>query len=177
MSTRLNFVKQNLGGLLNLGFFVKVSFMETDARNYEVAYIMSLSVPEESVLTETAKLSNLIENSKGMVKYAETPKKIKLAYPIKKERVGYFGWIVFNAAPSALKNIEKELKEKKEILRHLIVLKETRETTVRPFIPAAPGAKHTQTEPKGARPTEAETKEDRRDLEALDKKLEEILGR
>ncbi len=42
--------------------------MESESRNYEVAYIMSLSVPEESVLEETAKLSNLIENSQGMVK-------------------------------------------------------------------------------------------------------------
>ena len=148
--------------------------MDVDAKQYELAYLLSSSVGEEDVLTHASKISALIESENATVRHLERPKKRALAYPVKKEAAAYFAWTTFSMAPAGVSALDKKIKIAPGILRHMIV--EEKVETRRPFIPlhqrpssAAPLQKTI--------PREAQKPEEKLDLEALDKKLEEILGK
>lgn len=150
--------------------------VDADQKNYELAYILSSSIPEGEILVAAGKLSALIEEAKGIVKRVEAPKKRRLAYPIKKESNGYFGWTTFRMAPEGMATLEKKIKGEKNLLRHVIVEEEieTRQPFVRPMTPRrAPTMQKAATIQMSAE----EAPEEKLDLEALDKKLEEILGK
>ena len=148
--------------------------MDSKAKKYEIAYVLSPSIAEEEVSGYSGKINSAIEDSKGLIKYSESPKKIRLAYPIEKDRNAYFAWTVFNASTDAIKSIDKKVKEIKEVVRFLIVEKDAKEVPLRPIrvpsfkTPAEVSTIKTETPSEG---------EDKLDLEALDKKLEEILGK
>jgi len=144
-----------------------------DSKNYELAYLLSSSVPEGEVLTWAGKITHAVTDAKGIVRRIEEPYLRRLGYPIQKETQAYFGWTTFTVAPEKLAEIKKVLKALGKIIR-LLILEETRKTApVRPMrlrtIPTAPVT----------RPIlrETEKPEEKLDLEALDKKLEEILGK
>ena len=148
--------------------------MEQEVNNYELAYLLSPSIPEEEILSHAGKLSDLIEEQKGIIKHLREPKRQKLSYPIHKERNVYFGWTTFRLAPEGIVALEKKLKTQTQILRYLIVQEETR---LKPpvFRTGTPKSPVSQKSP--AIPRETEKPEEKLDLEALDKKLEEILGK
>ena len=141
-------------------------------KNYEFAYLFSSSSTESEVLTLAEKLSTLINEAKGTVKRVEEPKRRKLAYPIKKQKEAYWGWITFSMAPENIKALEKKLKGVNVFLRYLLVEEEieTRpqifRALPRPITKPRPVPRATETQPA-----------EKLDLEALDKKLEDILGK
>lgn len=148
--------------------------MERDPKNYELAYLLSLAVPEEEVLQKAGQITTLVEENKGVLKHSENPKKIKLAYPVKKEKTAYFGYTTFTIDPELLATLDKKIK-RPEILRYLLTEEEIgrRPPAFRPQPSRPPFLKQ-----KLAPPKEETTKEEEKlDLEALDKKLEEILGK
>ena len=147
--------------------------MNQDTKNYEIAYLLSPTISEEEILTHANALGTLIEQQKGAIKHVQNPRKQQLAYPIHKQRNAYFGWITFRLAPDSITALEKKLKANTQILRYLIVEEETRlkapvfrAPTPKPISPKTP-----------AIPREIKKPEEKLDLEALDKKLEEILGK
>ena len=147
--------------------------MEQDSKNYEIAYLLSPSVSEEEVLNHAHKISSLIEEQKGIIKHVQEPKKHKLSYAIHKERNAYFGWTTFRLNPEMVAALEKKLKAETSLLRYLIVEEETRlKAPVFRTHMAKPGIQKS-----AAIPREQEKQEEKLDLEALDKKLEEILGK
>lgn len=148
--------------------------MSQEVKNYEFAYILSPSVEEGGVLPYAEKITGLIEGEGGAIRKSETPKRRQLAYPIKKERQGYFGWVTFNLSSNSLKGLEKKLDTLKEILRYLLTEAEIEKNTSSFFRPMGNmGAGKT---PRST-PREAEKIDEKLDLEALDKRLEEILGK
>lgn len=146
--------------------------MEQKTKNYEIAYLLSPSISEEEVLTHAEKLNALIEEQKGTVKHFQEPRKHKLSYPIQKERNAYFGWSTFRLAPDAVTQLKKKLNEYPHVLRYLIVEEETRLRAPVFRTPTRPMSQKSPTIPR-----EAEKGDEKLDLEALDKKLEEILGK
>ena len=156
--------------------------MDLDAKNYEFAYLLSPSLPEEDVLGVAGKISELIEEHKGAIRRVEPPKKRRLAYTVNKEHSAYFGWTTFAGLPSAIAVIGKKAKERPEILRHLIVEEEieTRRPILRSYVPGTSGASRPPSGTGAQRPEvlrEQEVAGEKLDFEALDKKLEEILGK
>lgn len=146
----------------------------TDPKNYELAYLLSPSVPEGEVLTWAGKLTTLITEAYGTMRRVEEPKRRKLAYTVEKKDEAYFGWTTFSMAPGNTADLKKKLKSEKELLRYLLTEEEieTRTPLLRPFIPRrAPLKPKTFLRPQEPKP------EEKLDLEALDKKLEEILGK
>ncbi len=145
--------------------------MASESKNYELAYLLSPFIPEEETLTWAGKLTAVIEESRGVIRHAEPPRKKKLAYLVKKQPQAYFGWTTFRAVPDAIALLEKKLKNAENLLRHLVV--EEEEMLLRPA--------HLRVIPSTLRPRaiprEAEKPEEKLDLEQLDKKLEEILGK
>lgn len=150
--------------------------MDTGPKNYEIAYFLSSSHAEADVLTYAAKLAALIEENKGTIKHSGTPRKRPLAYPIKKQTQGYFGWITFTLTRALIKNLEKKLKNENDLLRFVIV--EEVPVDMRPYRPF-PFRQIPQPGPTPVRQplSEPEKEAPKLDLEALDKKLEEILGK
>jgi len=149
--------------------------MDSESKNYEVAYLLAPSMIEEEALAHAGKLSVLIESEGGAIRHLETPKKRKLMYAIKKQNTAYFAWTVFAAAPEAVIRFNKKISVVPEVLRHMIVEHEveTRKPYIRPLMPrAAAGASAPR-----AIPREEQKPEEKLDLEALDKRLEEILGK
>ncbi|QQG45332.1 MAG: 30S ribosomal protein S6 [Candidatus Sungiibacteriota bacterium] len=143
-------------------------------KNYELAYLFSSTIPEEDILTWTEKLSTIIGEAKGLVKNVETPKKRLLAYVVKKEKHAYFGWTTLTIAPEFLKTLDKKIRGMDKLLRYLVVEEvkaEVRHQTLR-IVPPRPAAKHPRVIPR-----EMPKTDEKLDLEALDKKLEEILGK
>ena len=150
--------------------------METELKHYEIAYLLHPSIAEEEVLSHAGKITALVEETKGMINHAEAPKKRKLMYLINKERNAYFGWTQFLLLPELVTNLDKKLKlsDKGALMRYLIV--EQERTTVPALRTLRKGSGTREQQGDGASGTPA-AQEDKLDLEALDKKLEEILGK
>lgn len=145
----------------------------SEAKNYEIAYLISSTVPEDGVLSITGKITQAITDNKGAVRHVEQPHPRQLSYPISKETRAYFGWTTFNILPSNVGAIKKAVESDNKILRHLL----TEEVEdVRPMQPMR--LRTIQASPS-VKPIlrEEEAGEEKLDLEALDKKLEEILGK
>lgn len=149
--------------------------MHSDQKNYELAYILTSSIPEGEVSAVVAKLATIIQEQNGVIRRQEEARKRQLAYPVKKERVAYFGWITFSMVPELITELKKKLAGEAQILRQLLVEEDMTQFNLPPRRmytprPLASAVKSPET------PTE-ETPEEKLDLEALDKKLEEILGK
>ena len=147
--------------------------MDSDSKNYELSYLLPPSLSEEDALMRAGKLSKSIEESGGDIRRTDDPKKRKLAYEIKKHGSAYFGVIVFRMPPDHVKELDKKLKAE-PVLRFLIgeEVPVARPQILR-VIPSRPAPTHIP----APRPEGPEKQEEKLDLEALDKKLEEILGK
>lgn len=150
-------------------------FMDSGSKNYELAYLLAPSMTEEAALAQAGKLSVMIEAEHAAIRHLETPKKRKLAYAIKKEKTAYFGWTTFAAAPDTIARSSKKIREMPEVLRHMITEEqiETRKPFIRSF---SPRPMSSMPAPKPI-PREEQKPDEKLDLEALDKRLEEILGK
>lgn len=153
--------------------------MDSEVKNYEIAYLINPDVPEDEAFGVAGKITSAIQEGHGVVGRIEEPKKRKLAYAIRKFGNAYFGWTTFTIAPEHLTDVEKKIKAEPQVLRRLIVEEVKRMVPeyrprvgrpmrrpalprleeVKPFVPAAP------------------KEEDKAKLEELDKRLEEILGK
>ena len=149
--------------------------MTSEPRNYELAYLLVPSITEGEVLSYSGKISAAIEEEKGVVKRAEEPRKRMLSYPVNKQKNGYFGWTVFSMLPGTVRDLQKKLKTKEFFLRYLITEEEVEKhpSLIRPF----PSRRPAVSKPKIIRKPDEIKPEEKLDLEALDKKLEEILGK
>lgn len=151
--------------------------MDDEQKKYEIAYLLSPSLTDEEALTNAGTITSIIEDTKGVTRRVEEPKKRKLAYAIKKNSYAYFGGTTFTMLPEQVILFNKKLSSQPHILRYLVVEEE---------VEARPPILRTLTHPtssnvqKSRAPIPQETQknlEERLDLEALDKKLEEILGK
>lgn len=85
---------------------------------YEVSFWIKLEADPEK---EVGEIIDLINKNKGEIIFQDVIKKREMAYPIKKEKIGYFTYIVFKIDKNKIEKINKELLLSKNILRHLIV--------------------------------------------------------
>jgi small subunit ribosomal protein S6 len=144
--------------------------MAVTPKNYELAYLLSPSVPEADILMYAGKLTTLIQESQGVIRHVEEPKKLKLSFPVNKEKNAYFGWTAFTASPEKVIEIDKKAKDQ-NLLRYLLIHQEE--------IRTVPQFRPSTARPLKERPIPRETEkpEEKLDLEQLDKRLDEILGK
>lgn len=142
--------------------------MEKELKNYEIGFLFVDEANEREV-------SDVLKGYNAQVLHEGRAKKIKLAYPIKKQTSGYFAFIQFSLDPELVKPLRDQIKLNAKILRALIFTipdkqltknEETRgEKTERP-----PREKRKLTEE-----VVRKNKPEIVDNELLEKKLEEIL--
>ena len=137
-------------------------------QQYELAFHLLPSFSEIQVEEKRREIEELISKLGGVVgRYGEI-KKMRLAYPIKKERFSNFGYIEFFAPRNAVEKINKNLQLNDNVLRHMVIKKEE-EKIAKPKTVKIKAEKIK--EPSLAEPSEDNAKE----TEELDKKIEEIL--
>jgi ribosomal protein S6 len=146
---------------------------DESGKTYEIAYLLPLSLAEAEALERIGKITAFVEECGGKTEYVSPVEKRKLSYPIRKEGSAYLAWTWFTASPRALGDFRKKLRNEDILLRFLITEKEKglEATSFPPALKSARSSLATKKLPAG----EKETKP--LDLEALDKKLEEILGK
>ena len=130
---------------------------------YELTYIINPNLSEQEVVTQTDKVAGFINELDGEIKKETTIQKRKLSYPIKKEKEGYFISLDFQLSSDKLEKLNHQLKQEKDILRYLIIIKKIQK--LRPM----------RVKKFKERIKMAERPKEKVKLEELDKKLEELL--
>ncbi len=90
-------------------------------RKYELMYIVRPDLEQEAVEGVTEKIKGVITNMGGEITNHEILGKRRLAYEIQKFRDGIYVLVQFQAAPSAVAEVERVIRITDEIIRHLVV--------------------------------------------------------
>jgi len=101
---------------------------EAISRIYELGYHFVASISEEDILAKEAELKEKIQKLGGEVIASEEPKRVSLAYTIKKKvgskyerhTEGFFGWMKFAVDADKAQTLHHELLGAEDILRHLL---------------------------------------------------------
>ncbi len=91
---------------------------------YEAAVVLKDDLQEEQIEDLFTQLLNLIKDSDGEMLDVDNWGKRKLAYEINNYFAGYYTILSFRAPANIISEVDRILKIKDEVLRHLIVRKE-----------------------------------------------------
>ena len=129
---------------------------------YRLTYLISPELAEEEAKKIQEDLNSLVQGKNGILTSgASNLIKKNLGSPIQKKKSAYLGSLEFGLEVEKVVELQKELKEKKEILRFMLIFKK----------PTKPE------EEKKPRRKKPEQKEDKIELKAMDDKLDEILDK
>lgn len=93
-------------------------------KNYEAMFIFHPDLKDEQLEKEASALEKIIKTSgAGAVKYQLIGKKV-LAYPIAKQKEGFYVNYEFSIPPAGIVQIKDKLKHHDSILRFMIISKE-----------------------------------------------------
>ena len=115
-------------------------------RDYEVLYIVRPDLDDDKVQDIVKRVNTLIERSGGASDQTSLWGKRKLAYEVKHQKEGSYVLQDFKIEPNRVPELESALKITEEVLRHLIVRKPDKPTT----IAAAPPPAEVALEPAAA---------------------------
>lgn len=88
--------------------------MDKELKKYEVGFLARVENAGDDV-------NKLLTDSKCEIAERGALDRIILAYPVKKETAGYFGYYHFSAEPSTIEKIRRELNLNPNILRFLFI--------------------------------------------------------
>jgi len=155
---------------------------EKEKITYEIGYLLKSEAKDGDISGFIDSLKNKLGEKKGLVVSEGSPKRLPLAYPIKKEVSAIFNWLKFVLSPKSIIDIKDFLDKNTNILRYLItkVPKERpAKQIIKPRLNKKPVVKketpliHKET--KEEKIEEKDKKEEVKE-EEIDKKIEEILG-
>jgi ribosomal protein S6 len=145
--------------------------MSEEKKQYEISFLTRTEADKQVILKTLADIS-AEQITEG--RFSE----IRLAYPIKKQTVAYFGSIVFDALPGEVTKLDNILRFEEGILRFLFVTPPARKPVSR-FAqkPTIEGEAVVSEEVKTEEAESIPEKEEKEKVDevALDEKLEEIL--
>ncbi len=150
---------------------------DKNTRIYELAYFLSSSIKEDDVLNHLKKIRDELTKLKCEINKEELPQLKKLAYEIKKEKEGYFGYLHFTGSPNIVKELNKIFNLSDDILRHLIteVSKKQLLQLEQDLSPTKKPKEDNENESVLKEGAKSQVEENKTDIEHLDEKLEEIL--
>ena len=121
-------------------------------RLYEIVYIFDATLDEDSVNKKLEKFHPLVLEKSGEVVAVDHWGVRQMAYPVKKQKSGYYVVAQVRAGSDGLPEFERVLRLDAELLRYLIVLNEGEPTTGHSLLGATP--------PSRAKKEEADEKDD-----------------
>ena len=86
---------------------------------YESAVLISAALEEDQIQSIISRIKELISSNDGEIKDIEEWGRKRLAYMIKKSKIGYYIIFQFNAYPQIISTLEKFYKLDENILRYL----------------------------------------------------------
>lgn len=154
--------------------------------HYEITYVISAAIPENDYPGIEQRIKDLIvKEHSGTVTSQMTIGRRKLAYPIKKEKFGFYQTLEFDMEPEMMKMFDRELKLNQSLLRHLIIIKDVlsaeqqaREESIQAKVRARKAAAKTHHEETTHEPIAEEKKRPapaKITLDKLDERLDELL--
>jgi small subunit ribosomal protein S6 len=90
-------------------------------RNYEFTFIVHPDVEDEGLEGVTEKVSQLITEGGGRVTNVDHWGRRRLAYPVQKQREGYYVLMQIQLDPKSISELERKLKLTEEVIRYLLV--------------------------------------------------------
>jgi small subunit ribosomal protein S6 len=90
-------------------------------RDYELAFIVRPNVDDTGVTAVVDKVSQFVKSANGEVASVDVWGRRNLAYPINNHREGIYVLFQAKMSPSALTELERNLKLSEEIIRYLLV--------------------------------------------------------
>lgn len=93
----------------------------SDRRTYELTIIVSPSVKADQRSAVVDSLKKLVEKEKGSVDLIDEIGLRDLAYPIRKERTGWYASLTISQPASAIRGIDELIRRDEKILRHLLI--------------------------------------------------------
>ena len=90
-------------------------------RDYELAFIVRPNVDDNGVTAVVDKVSQFVKSANGEVASVDVWGRRTLAYPINNHREGVYVLFQAKISPSALTELERNLKLSEEIIRYLLV--------------------------------------------------------
>jgi small subunit ribosomal protein S6 len=90
-------------------------------RNYEFTFIVHPDVEDEGLAGVTEKVGQFITDGGGRVTSVDHWGRRRLAYPIQKQREGYYVLMQVQLDPRSIGELERNLKLTEEVIRHLLV--------------------------------------------------------
>jgi len=94
---------------------------DTRLEDYELVFIVSPEVTDESLENTLDSVSQFISGKDGIISNVERWGKRKLAYPVEHFLEGNYVLTRFKINPSRCKELEANLEISEEILRHLLI--------------------------------------------------------
>ena len=90
-------------------------------RMYETVFVLHPELTEEDVEASVRDVVNLLEGKDSEIIRTERGGKRRLAYPVRKQRYGYYNLIHFRAGSEALTELERLYRLSDRFMRHLTV--------------------------------------------------------
>ncbi len=88
---------------------------------YESAVLINAALEEDQIQSIISRIKELISSSDGEITDVEDWGRKRLAYMIKKSKIGYYIIFQFNAYPQIISTLEKFYKLDENILRYLSI--------------------------------------------------------
>ncbi len=149
--------------------------MEEKNNNYELSFWFSSRLDEKAIEQKFDNLLKQLEKSSALIIFSQSPQLKQLAYPVKKERNAYFGYIQFELSKDSLARLEEGLRLNDDLIRFMVLnMKPKQEQKIPRSTFSKPVLKEKE-KPSSAKATEGKEEEKVISLEELDKKLSEIL--
>lgn len=95
-------------------------------RHYELGLVLQPTLDEAEVTRLVEKIGQLLSTDGGNVTSVNVWGKRPLAYPIRRQREGIYVFLQAQIDPRKVEQLERSLKLDENVLRHLLVLTETK---------------------------------------------------
>lgn len=153
-----------------LDFSITFWYNSPNMKNYELTYILAPHLTSEQVTQQATSIESFIQSKEGVIVKSEKTGAQVLAYPVKKQRSGYFVISEFQAQENMVQEVKSHVDGTKEVLRSALVVKKPIKEmkALRRRKPTAPVNFDTV--------SRDEKKGEKADIQEIEKKLDELLS-
>jgi len=88
---------------------------------YEIMLIFSSALTEDEEKEQLNQVEETLKKERATIHLMDRWGKRKLAYPIKKQRQGYYEWIYVEGEPGRIAEVDRKLKMVETLLRFMIL--------------------------------------------------------
>jgi len=88
---------------------------------YESAVLINAALDDEQIQSQVSRIKDTITSNKGVIKEVEDWGRKRLAYPINKNKIGYYVFYRYEAPNTTIAKLERMFNLDEQILRYLTI--------------------------------------------------------